>query len=460
MEESLSRLPPHHLEAERSVLGAILVNNQNFENVRDQGLEARDFYQDAHQKIYETVCALAEQRQAIDLITLTTALKDRNYLDAIGGTRALTQLFEDRFAASNAVNYAKIVREKAIRRRMINACSDIINDSFEGSKNLDEFLDESEKAIMTVADTRMSAAFAPIRSVLLDNLQQIETLALHKKEISGLATGFRDFDRLTTGLHPGQVMIVAARPGMGKTSWFLSAIQHVVSDPQSVAAIFSLEMTKEELSFRLLSGQAMLDSKALRLGRLSERDWRKLMDSMDRLSKARIFMDDSGGLTVMDIRSRCRRLLSTERRLDLIVVDYLQLMRGSKSAKNADNREREISEISRGLKELAKELRVPVIALSQLSRAVEGRTDKRPMLSDLRESGSIEQDADLVTFIYRDDYYNKDSEDRGIAELIVAKNRSGPTDTVRLKWFGEYTKFENLDHDSPGTPITPYREMN
>jgi replicative DNA helicase len=293
-----------------------------------------------------------------------------------------------------------------------------------------------------------------MQEILVNNMHAIEELSAKKETVTGVPTGFQDFDKLTSGLHAGQLVIIAGRPAMGKTSLVLSAAQNASVGYKSVVAIFSLEMSKDELGFRFLSGLARIDSKRLKVGRLADRDWPRLAQAADQLSKAKIFIDDSGDLTIMDMRARCRRLLASEKKIDLIVVDYLQLMKGSKAAQKGDgSREREISEISRGLKALAKELGCPIVALSQLNRGVESRQDKRPMLSDLRESGAIEQDADLVCFVYRDEVYNKDSEDRGVAELIVAKHRAGETATVRLAWLSEYTLFANLAQDAPGTPV-------
>jgi replicative DNA helicase len=451
---SSSRVPPHNLEAERSVLGAILVNNDALDRVRDTGIEARDFYRDAHTKIYEAACALADRREPVDLVTLSSALRDRGAFEAVGGTGFLTTLFDDAFAAGNAANYAKIVREKAVQRRMISACSEIIQEAFEGIEDLDTYLDDAEQKVFNVAEIHQSSSVIELKDVLFQNMAQIEELALRKEEVTGVPTGFTEFDRLTTGMHPGQVMVLAARPGMGKTAWFVSALHHGAVAKKNVAALFSLEMSKEELGFRFLSGLSRIDSRKLKLGRLSDRDWHKLAEAADQLSKAKIFIDDTGGMTVMDIRARCRRLKAREGKLDLVVIDYLQLMRGSKGSQKGElNREREISEISRGLKELAKELQVPIIALSQLNRGVESRQDKRPVLSDLRESGAIEQDADIVSFIHRDDYYNKESEHKGVAEIIVAKNRHGEQGTIRLAWLGQYMLFANLAPDAPGMPV-------
>jgi replicative DNA helicase len=304
-----------------------------------------------------------------------------------------------------------------------------------------------------VSDTQFNQSFSSMQDILVANMHSIEEAASKGSAVTGLSTGFTDFDKMTAGLHPGQLIIIGGRPAMGKTSLVVSAAQNAALNHKAVVMFFSLEMSKEELVMRMLSSQARIDSKRLRLGRLVDRDWPRLAQAADQLSKAKIFIDDSGALTVMDMRARCRRLMSQEKKLDLIVVDYLQLMQGSKSSRGDGSREREISEISRNLKSLAKELKVPIIGLSQLSRALESRPDKRPMLSDLRESGAIEQDADLVGFVYRDEYYNKDSEDRGVAEFIISKHRAGETGTVRLAFMGEYTLFANLASDTPGSPV-------
>ncbi len=452
------RLPPHNNEAERSVLGAILVNNEVIHRVIEIGLEARDFYREAHQKIFEVLMALSERGEPLDLVTLTAALRDRGAYEAVGGTATLTSLFEDTFAISNVGHYARIVRDKALLRRMIETTAEIAGDAFDGVEDVEAYLDDAERKIFAVSDVRMNKSFSSMQEILVSNMHAIEELAQKKENVTGLPIGFHDFDKLTSGLHAGQLIIVAGRPAMGKTSLVLSAAQNAAVGHKAVCAIFSLEMSKEELGFRFLSGLARIDSKRLKIGRLADRDWQRLAQAADQLSKSKVYIDDSGDLTVMDMRARCRRLLAEHKRLDLIVVDYLQLMKGSKAASKGDgSREREISEISRNLKALAKELRTPIIALSQLNRGVEARQDKRPMLSDLRESGAIEQDADMVCFVYRDEVYNKETEDKGIAELIVAKHRAGETATVRLAWLAEYTLFANLaeamDGPQAGAPI-------
>ena len=452
------RSPPHNTESERSVLGAILVNNESIYRVIEIGLESRDFYRESHQKIFDALMALSERGEPLDLVTLTSSLRDRQVYEAIGGAAALTSLFEDSFAVSNVSYYARIIRDKALLRRMIDTAGEIAASAFDGVEDVEAYLDEAERKVFSVSDVKLTKSFSSMQEILVQNMHTIEELSQKKEVVTGLATGFHDFDKLTSGLHGGQLIIVAGRPAMGKTSLVISAAQNAAVAKKAVIALFSLEMSKEELGFKFLSGLSRIDSKRLKIGRLADRDWARLAQGADQLSKAKIFVDDSGDLTVMDMRARCRRLVSVEKRLDLIIVDYLQLMKGSKAASKGDgSREREISEISRNLKGLAKELRVPIIALSQLNRGLENRQDKRPMLSDLRESGAIEQDADMVCFVYRDEVYNKDTEDKGVAELIIGKHRAGETATIRLAWLPEYTLFANLQEGAPGAPIAPPR---
>ena len=448
------RLPPHNLDAERSVLGAILLNNKAIYQVLEIGLEARDFYRESHQKIFEILVLLSERGEPLDLITITAALRDRNLYESVGGSETLTALLEDTFTISNVNHYAKIVRDKALLRRVIEVAAEMAEEAFDGVEDVEGYLDTAEQKIFSVSDAKTSKSFTSMKEVLVANMDSIERLSQQNRAVTGLATGFTDYDKLTSGLHSGQLIIVAGRPAMGKTSLVLSMAQNAAISGKAVVALFSLEMTADELGFRLLSGVSRVDSKRLKVGRIGEREWQNLAQGADALSKAKIFIDDSGDLTVMEMRAKCRRLMASEKKVDLIVVDYLQLMKGSKASQKGDgSREREISEISRNLKGLAKELKCPIIALSQLNRGVESRQDKRPMLSDLRESGAIEQDADMVCFVYRDEVYNKETEDKGIAELIVAKHRAGETATVRMAWLSEYTLFANLASDAPGTPI-------
>jgi replicative DNA helicase len=451
------RIPPHNLEAERSVLGACLLNNESIHRLSEVGIEARDFYRDNHQKIFEAIYTIVSRGEPADLVTLTSFLRDKGWYESIGGGAVLTSLFEDTFAIGNVSHYARIVRDKALLRRVIETSAEISADAYEGVEDTESFMDEVESKMLGVADTRKNNSMASMQEILVSNMHMIEELASRKSDVIGVPTGFTDYDKLTGGLRSGQLIILAARPAMGKTSMFLSMAQHMAVSSKAVVSIFSLEMTKEELGMRFLSMLSRIDSKRLKVGRIADREWGRLAQAADQLSKAKIFIDDAAGITVMDIRSRCRRLLASEKKLDLIVVDYLQLMQGSRSAKASGSREQEISEISRGLKNLAKELKVPVIALSQLNRGLEARPNKRPMLSDLRESGAIEQDADMVCFIYRDEVYNKETEEKGIAELIVGKHRAGETATIRLAWLSEYTLFANLASDAPGTPVAPPR---
>jgi len=451
---------PHDLEAERSVLGALLVNNSSLDLVREAGLEERDFFLDAHQKIFEMACNVSDQGRPVDLVTITDGLRNRNWYDMIGGVGTLTGLYDQAsFQVANVVHYSKIVREKALQRRLVETCSEIMDEGLSGVENTESYIDSAETKIFEVSQKKIQRSFSSLAEVISDNMSKVQELFVNgSQDVVGLATGFTDFDKVTAGLQPGQVMVLAARPGMGKTSWFISALLHTSVMNKSVAALFSLEMSKEEMGFKFFSGLSRIDSRRLKTGALAKEEFRRLMGAAEQLGQARIHIDDTPALSVLDIRSRCRRLKSKEKQLDLIIVDYLQLMRGPKSSQsNSGNREQEISAISRGLKELAKELHVPIIALSQLSRSVESRTDKRPMLSDLRESGAIEQDADMVCFIYRDDYYNADSDEKGIAEFIVAKNRHGEPGTVKLAWMGQYTLFANLAADG-GPPMPSGRK--
>lgn len=438
-------LPPHSLEAERSVLGALLLDSNAYSKVSDVGLAGLDFYREAHAKIFEAIQDLIARSEPVDLITLTTCLRDRNTFDQVGGSAYLTGLFEDSYSSAHVTHYSKIVREKALLRRMISTANDLVDKAYSGVENVDEYLDLAEKSIFEVTDAQMRQSFAPIKQILVENIHMLESLSEQKSAITGLPTGFKDLDEKTSGLHPGNLIIIAGRPAMGKTSFVMNVAERAALRSSASVAIFSLEMAKEELGMRLLSGVARIDASKLKTGRLGDHDWKNLTKAAGALSSSKIFIDDTPAITVLEMRSRCRRLQS-EHGLSLIVVDYLQLMRGnSKGMKGSDSREREISEISRSLKALAKELRVPVIALSQLNRGVESRPDKRPMLSDLRESGAIEQDADIVAFVYRDEVYNQETEDKGVAEIIMAKHRAGSVGTVRLKWIAECTAFDNLE---------------
>ena len=436
--------------AERSVLGAILLRNDAFDDVRDLGVKAQDFFWRPHQILFEAIRNLSDRKQAIDLVTLTAHLRINGLYDDVGGTETLTALFEDAFSVKNISHYAKIVSERATMRNMSDVCTQVLSDIQAGVTDLESFINESEAKFFAVAGGNQGNSFSILGQLLLGAMEEIETRSTTQGDVIGLATGFTEFDSITSGLQPTQILILAARPGMGKTSWVMSIMQHVAIQGKSVVAFFSLEMSKSEIAFRFLSGAAKIDSKRLRIGRLVDREWQSLAHAADQLSRAKIFIDDAGGITVMEIRARCRRLKQQEKKLDLVVIDYLQLMRGSKRMqKGTPNAEQEIAEISQNLKELAKELQVPIIVLSQLNRGSENpqKSDKRPGLSNLRGSGSIEQDADIVCFIHREDYYNKETEEKGVAELIIAKNRHGEQATVHLAWLGQYTLFANLPAD-------------
>ena len=451
---------PQDTDAEKSVLGAILVNNSTLDAVRETGLENRDFFIENHQKIYEIACFLSDNGKPVDMVTLSSSLRDRGWYDQVGGIAILTGLYDQAsFQIANVVHYGKIVRDKALQRRLIETCSEIMDEGLTGIENTENYIDIAETKIFEVSQKKMQRSFTALGEVVSENMIKVQELFQSGgKGVVGLSMGFHEFDQITTGLHPGQVMILAARPGMGKTSWFISALLHTSVIQKNVTALFSLEMSKEELGFKFFSGLSRIDSRRLKTGQLAKEEFRTLMMTAEQLGQSRVHIDDTPGLSVMDLRSRCRRLKAKEKQLDLIVVDYLQLMRGPKAGPGG-SREQEISAISRGLKELAKELRVPIIALSQLSRNVETRQDKRPMLSDLRESGAIEQDADLVCFIYRDDYYNPESDEKGVAEIIIAKNRHGEPGTAKLAWLGQYTLFANLAPEAQGNPA-PHNPNN
>ncbi|HOQ37957.1 MAG TPA: replicative DNA helicase [Acetivibrio sp.] len=438
---SLGRIPPQNIEAEQSVLGAILLDKEVLSNVTEI-ISAQDFYRDDHREIFEAIVDLYDRAEPIDLITVSEQLKMRGSLDSVGGIEYLTNLANMVPTTANAKHYAKIVEEKSILRRLIRASSEIVKMGYEASEEVSYVLDKAEKSIFDVLQKRNNQGFSPIKEVLIDTFNRLEELYNNKGYITGIATGFTDLDYKTAGLQNSDLILIAARPAMGKTSFVLNIAQYAAIHGKVPVAIFSLEMSKEQLVNRILCSEAMVDSQKIRTGKLEDSDWQKVARALGPLSEAPIYIDDTPGTTAMEIRAKCRKL-KIEKNLGLIVIDYLQLMQGR--AKGSESRQQEISEISRSLKILAKEINVPVLTLSQLSRAPEQRTDHRPVLSDLRESGAIEQDADIVMFLYRDDYYNPDTEKKNIAEVIIAKHRNGSTGTVELAWLGQYTKFANLE---------------
>jgi replicative DNA helicase len=441
------RVPPHSLEAEVSVLGASLLS-RTAAGEAIEFLKAEDFYRNAHRTVFEAVQTLFAQGEPVDTVTVTDWLARRDRLDEIGGAAALHDLTVAVPTAANAAHYAGIVREKSLLRRLIEAGTKVVQLGYEASEDATTVVDTAESLVYEVAQTGSSNEYSQLKELLNASFEQIEQLAERGSEVTGLPTGFDDLDRLTAGLQPQNLIIVAARPAMGKSSLCLNLSHFVSVEANRPSIIFSLEMSKLEIVNRLLSSEAKIDSSKLRTGRLEDTDWRKLGDALGKLSEAPLFIDDTPSISLMEIRAKCRRL-KAKHGLDLVIVDYLQLMQ---SHRRVDSRQQEVAEISRGLKMLAKELDVPVIALSQLSRQPEARTDKRPQLADLRESGSIEQDADIVGFIYRDEVYDEESPDKGIAELIIAKHRNGATGVVRLAFLNHLTKFANLARGSSGAP--------
>lgn len=439
------RVPPQNIEAEQAVLGAMLIDKEAIAKATEV-LSADDFYREAHRVIFSAMLELYNKNEAVDMVTVTEILKRDNKLEDIGGIAYITSLANVVLTAANVKYHADIVAEKSVLRQLVRVSTEIAAMGYEANDDVGTLLDTAESRILEISNRKKKADFTPINDILMDSVQSIESLLQNKGGLTGLPAGFADLDKLTSGLHPSDFIILAARPSMGKTALALNIVQNVAlrahkaigGEPRSVA-FFSLEMSKEQLVNRMLCAEAGIDSQRLRVGEMHDEDWTHLWDACDTMSRAKIYIDDTAGITAMDMRSRARRL-KAEHGLDLIVVDYLQLMQGSGKRNNSGDRQQEVSEISRSLKALARELDVPVLALSQLSRSVESRQVKRPMLSDLRESGSLEQDADIVAFLYREDYYNPDTENKH-TELIIAKHRNGPVDTVNLFFQKQFTKF-------------------
>lgn len=428
------KIQPQNIEAEQSVLGAMLIDKDAIGKVTEI-LTADDFYRESHKIIFNAMLDIYNKNESVDLITVIDALRRSNKLSDIGGVAYVTSIADMVLTAANVKYHADIVAEKSVLRQLIRAATDIAVMGYESSDDVSTLVDKAEQMILNISNRKKSFVFTPINEVLMESVQQIEKLASNKGELTGIPTGFSDLDKLTNGLHRSDFIILAARPSMGKTAFALNVVQNVAIRAQKSVAFFSLEMSKEQLVNRMLCAEANIDAQRMRTGEMRDEDWNNIWQACNTLSKAKIYIDDTAGISVMDMRSRARRL-KAEHGLDLVVIDYLQLMQGSKN----NDRQQEVSDISRSLKALARELGVPVIALSQLSRSVESRQIKRPMLSDLRESGSLEQDADIVAFLYREDYYNPDTENKH-TELIIAKHRNGPVDTVNLFFHKQFTKF-------------------
>lgn len=440
-EFSSHKLPPQHIEAEQSVLGGILIENDAINRVTEI-LDADDFYRDAHRKIFNALINLSERDEPADLITLTNELRKIDQLDAIGGASYLASLIDSVPTAANIEYYAKIVKEKAILRKLIQASTEIITQSYEDRGDVEGFLDEAERAIFDISEKRVRPSFYSIREIVKESFTTIERLFKKKELVTGVPSGFKELDRMTAGFQPSDLIIIAGRPSMGKTAFCLDVAEYAAIDNKIPVAIFSLEMSKEQLVIRMLCSQAHVEGTRLRTGYLNESDWPKLTIAAGNLSEAPIYIDDTAALSALELRAKARRL-KADRGLGMVIVDYLQLMKGRA---RVESRQQEISEISRSLKALAKELNIPVIAVSQLSRKTEERTGNRPQLSDLRESGAIEQDADLIVFIYRDEVYNRseDNPNRGKAEVIIGKQRNGPIGKIDLAFLDKFTTFKDL----------------
>jgi replicative DNA helicase len=441
MEGFVGRIPPHSLEAEQSVLGAMIVNKEAI-NTALEIIRPDDFYKEANKEIYEAIMVLFNKNEPVDLITLSEELKRRGTLENIGGITYLANLSSSIATTANVEYYCKIVEQKSILRKLIKTSDEIMTSAYEDSEEVNAIIEKAEKRIFDITQGSHKQGFAPINEVLLSSFAQIEERAANKGQLTGLTTGFVDLDNKLSGLQKSDLVLVAARPSMGKTAFGINICTNSALKANAKVAVFSLEMSKEQLVQRIISSTAHVDLQKIISGNLADDEWLQVVNSMGPLSQIGIYIDDTPGISLTEMKAKCRKL-KIEKGLDLVLVDYLQLMTLDG---HSESRQQEISAISRGLKGLAKEMNCPVIALSQLSRAPELRSDHRPILSDLRESGAIEQDADVVMFLYRDEYYNRDSEKKNIGEVIIAKHRNGPTGTVELVWKGQYTKYLNKEN--------------
>ena len=444
MEENLiKRIQPHSTEAEQTVIGSMIHDNECIPNKQNL-ISGGDFYNRQYGALFDAITELYSEGKAVDILTLQNRMKEKDVSPELASMEYMGELIAAVPISANAKYYAEIVYEKALLRRLIHASEDVANECYAGKDKLDKILEDAESGMFKVLNERKTTEFVPVADIAMNALEKINEASKTRNPVTGLATGFVDLDRMLTGLHGSDYVLIAARPSMGKTALALNIIQNVVFRDGKSAAIFSLEMSKEVLMNRLFAQESRVDAQNIRTGNLSDEDWDKLLESADTIGRSNLIIDDTPGISVSELRSKCRKF-KLEHGLDLVVIDYLQLMSGS--GRGSENRQQEISDISRGIKALARELDAPIIALSQLSRAPEARNDKRPMMSDLRESGAIEQDADVVMFLYRDEYYNKDMDAKGITELIVGKQRNGPIGTVKLVWLPQYVKFGNYKQD-------------
>ncbi len=442
-ENVLKRVLPHSIEAEQSVIGAMLMDREAI-TVASELINGDDFYSKQYGVIFDTMVELNDESKPVDPVTLQTRLKEKDVPSEVSSLDYLKDILDTVPTAANIKHYAQIVADKSTARKLIRLNDEISNNCYMGKESLENILEDTEKKVFQIVQNRNVSDFVPIDQVVLNVMNNIENVYKAKGTVTGLATGFYDLDYKTAGMQPSDLVLIAARPSMGKTAFVLNIAEHMAFKNKKTVAIFSLEMSKEQLVNRMFSLESHVDAQKIRTGKLTDADWKALIESAGDISKSNLIIDDTPGISISELRSKCRKY-KLEHNLEIVIIDYLQLMSGS--GKSSESRQQEISEISRSLKALARELQVPVLALSQLSRAVESRPDKRPMLSDLRESGAIEQDADVVMFIYRDEYYNKDSDKKGIAEIILAKQRNGPIGTVELVWMPEYTKFANPSRD-------------
>ena len=437
----LGKIPPNDVESEQAVIGSMLTDKEAV-SAAIEVLKPEDFYREDNRTIFEAILNLYGRSEPIDIITLKSELSSMGKFEAVGGLEYIAELPDKVPTTANVEQYIKIAEEKSVLRNLIKTANEIITLGYDQTQEVDGIIDGAEKKIFEVMQKKNQKGYTPIKDILVETFTELEQLYNQKQRITGIPTGFSDLDFRTSGLHNSDLILVAARPAMGKSAFALNIATNAAVRAKVPVAIFSLEMSKEQMTSRILCSEAMVDSNKVRTGKIDDEEWSKLAAASGELSEANIYIDDTPGISIMEIRAKCRKM-KIEKNIGLVVIDYLQLVQGS--GKRGGSREQEIAEISRSLKILAKEINVPVIALSQLSRAPEQRPDHRPMLSDLRESGSIEQDADIVMFLYRDDYYNEDSEKKNIAEVILAKHRAGSTGTVELLWLGNYTKFANID---------------
>lgn len=440
-EALLKRVMPHNIEAEQSVIGSMILDREAIV-VASEIISEDDFYNKQYGVIFQAMVELNDEGKPVDLVTLQNRLKEKDVPPEVSSLEFVRDLITAVPTSANIKHYATIVAEKAVLRRLIKANEQVINACYTGKDSLETILEDTEKSIFNIVQHRNTGEFVPIRQVVLNAMERIEKASKNKGNVTGIPTGFLDLDYKTAGMQPADLVLIAARPSMGKTAFVLNVAQHVAFKQNETVAIFSLEMSKEQLVNRLFSLESKVDSQHIRTGNLNDQEWEDLIEGAGIVGKSNLIIDDTPGISIAELRSKCRKY-KMEHNLKMIIIDYLQLMTGNGKS---DSRQQEVSDISRSLKALARELSVPVLALSQLSRAVEQRPDHRPMLSDLRESGAIEQDADVVMFIYRDDYYHPDTEKKGIAEIIIAKQRNGPIGTVELAWLPDYTKFVNIQH--------------